>query len=94
MLRGLAANDGKTPLGDLHQVGIYGRCSYPAMIVRRCPASICSRFSFSASCMLVVNPQHATPLQAHLVLETASSFRLILYWTRLGHDRTKPPMTF
>src|ERR1019366_1993262 len=24
------------------------------------------------------------PLQAHLVLETASSFRLILYWTRLG----------
>src|SRR5664280_214139 len=24
------------------------------------------------------------PLQAHLVLETASSFRLILYWKRLG----------
>src|ERR1039457_1467317 len=31
-------------------------------------ASICSRFSFSASCTLVVNPQHAT------------RSRLILYW--------------
>ena len=31
-------------------------------------ASICSRFSFSASCMLVVNPQHAT------------RSRLTLYW--------------
>jgi hypothetical protein len=35
--------------------------------------------------MLTINPQHARPfpLQAHLVLETRSCFRLILYWTRL-----------
>src|SRR5664279_2654072 len=41
----------------------------PSLAFRK--ASICSRFSFSASCTLVVNPQ------------TASRFRLILYWKRL-----------
>src|ERR1039458_9336547 len=38
----------------------------PSLAFRK--ASICSRFSFSASCTLVVNPQHAT------------RSRLILYW--------------
>src|SRR5664279_6424265 len=38
----------------------------PSLAFRK--ASICSRFSFSASCTLVVNPQHAT------------RFSLILYW--------------
>ncbi len=35
--------------------------------------------------MLTTTPQHARSfsLQAHLVLETRSSFRLILYWIRL-----------
>src|ERR1035438_6524850 len=41
----------------------------PSLAFRK--ASICSRFSFSASCTLVVNPQHAT------------RSRLILYWKRL-----------
>src|SRR5664279_3819414 len=40
----------------------------PSLAFRK--ASICSRFSFSASCTLVVNPQHAT------------CSRLILYWNR------------
>src|SRR5664279_1235319 len=44
----------------------------PSLAFRK--ASICSRFSFSASCTLVVNPQHAT------------RSRLILYWTRLQVD--------
>jgi hypothetical protein len=30
---------------------------------------ICSRLSLSASCTWMVNPQHAIPLQAHLVLD-------------------------
>src|SRR5664280_3145882 len=38
----------------------------PSLAFRK--ASICSRFSFSASCTLVVNPQHAI------------CSRLILYW--------------
>src|SRR5664279_3638670 len=38
----------------------------PSLAFRK--ASICSRYSFSASCTLVVNPQHAT------------RSRLILYW--------------
>src|SRR6266576_2305421 len=45
---------------------------------------------FSASCTLVVNPQHATLLQAHLVLESRSPLRLILYWIRL-HLAPAPP---
>src|ERR1035437_9201431 len=40
----------------------------PSLAFRK--ASICSRFSFSASCTLVVNPQHAI------------CSRLILYWNR------------
>src|SRR5665811_2528842 len=40
----------------------------PSLAFRK--ASICSRLSFSASCTLVVNPQHAT------------HSRLILYWKR------------
>src|SRR5664279_988368 len=39
----------------------------PSLAFRK--ASICSRFSFSASCTLVVNPQHAI------------RSRLISYWT-------------
>src|SRR5439155_22285792 len=49
-------------------------------------AAICCRLSFSASCTLVVNPQHATLLQAHLVLESPSPLRVISYWTRLRLD--------
>jgi predicted outer membrane protein len=33
--------------------------------------------------MLIVNPQHAISLQAHLVLESHPFFRLILHWKRL-----------
>ena len=40
----------------------------------------------------MINSQHARSwlLQAHLVLETHCRFRLILYWTRLRFDRTRP----
>src|SRR5664280_2195549 len=44
----------------------------PSLAFRK--ASICSRFSFSASCTLVVNPQHAI------------RSRLILYWKRLNGE--------
>src|SRR5208337_2737253 len=49
-------------------------------------AAIPFRLNFSASCTLIIHPQHACILQAHLVLETDPSFRLILYWKRLGID--------
>src|SRR5208337_2704040 len=46
-------------------------------------AAIPFRLNFSASCTLIIHPQHACILQAHLVLETDPCFRLILYWKRL-----------
>src|SRR5208337_3866688 len=49
-------------------------------------AAIPFRLNFSASCTLIIHPQHACILQAHLVLETDPSFRLILYWKRLHID--------
>src|SRR5208337_2019654 len=49
-------------------------------------AAIPFRLNFSASCTLIIHPQHACILQAHLVLETDPSFRLILYWKRLNVD--------
>src|SRR5664279_49591 len=49
----------------------------PSLAFRK--ASICSRFSFSASCTLVVNPQHAT------------RSRLILYWKRLSSHSSGIP---
>src|SRR5664280_3413127 len=64
----------------------------PSLAFRK--ASICSRFSFSASCTLVVNPQHATrsrlilywklpPPSGSSCIGKDSPFRLILYWKRL-----------
>src|SRR5208337_251281 len=46
-------------------------------------AAIPFRLNFSASCTLIIHPQHACILQAHLVLETDPCFRLILYWKRV-----------
>src|ERR1035438_10150225 len=53
----------------------------PSLAFRK--ASIYSRFSFSASCTLVVNPQHATRSRLILYWKLPPSFRLILYWKRL-----------
>src|ERR1035437_10416488 len=68
----------------------------PSLAFRK--ASICSRFSFSASCTLVVNPQHATApgsscigncllLQAHLVLEKTLVARCVHIDVHLGPRR-------
>ena len=48
--------------------------------------AIPSRLKVSATCTLIVTPQRACLLQAHLVLETDPSFRLILYWKRLSME--------
>src|SRR5665811_1963202 len=55
----------------------------PSLAFRK--ASICSRFSFSASCTLVVNPQHATRSRLILCWKLSSpSGSSLVYWTRLA----------
>src|SRR5208337_959069 len=52
-------------------------------------AAIPFRLNFSASCTLIIHPQHACILQAHLVLETDPNFRLLLYWKRVQFEAEK-----
>ena len=57
---------------------------YPLSLELHSAMTSCSRFSFSASCMLVVNPQHAICSRLLVVLETDVPFRLILLLEKTG----------